>query len=186
MKTIYILAIAALVVSCSKVEDVNGINDKKVIDAIKAMSKLGTSEYTLSKVLAGEDSQWYTIGSRKIIIQCKAYLTTGIDAGQIQFTDVNPKEKKIKLTLPPVEILTLNIPPNEIKTISLDVGFFRDNYSSKERQQFETIAEGKIKEQVKELKIVAETEKNAKIFLESILRSSGFVSIEIQSSPSAM
>ena len=183
MKKIILFLLIAIGTSCSKTED-KGINENDIIESIKSMSKLGTTEYTITKVIAGEDSQWYSIGSRKIMLQCTAHIVAGIDAGQIQFTEVDAKMKKIKVTLPQVEIITFNIPPDKIKYKEPFVGPLRSNFSTKEKHAFEIEAEKKIKQQIKELNIITESEKNAKLFIESILRAAGFVSIEIRSATS--
>ncbi|MEY4604892.1 MAG: hypothetical protein RIT43_2184, partial [Bacteroidota bacterium] len=128
-------------------------------------------------------NQWYTIGSRRIMMMCKAHVVAGIDASQIQFTDVNTKEKKIKLTIPPVELITFNIPANEFQFVDEEVGFMRGGFTSKEINSYQKHAEKMIKKQVKELNIASEAEKNAILFLDKILRSSGFISIEIKTTP---
>ena len=159
----------------------NSLNANKVTASIKSMSKLGTTEYTLTKVIAGKDNQWYTIGDRKILFSCKAHVVAGIDASLIQFTDVDASAKKIKLTIPEVEMITFDIPPDEIKLLDKKVDFFRENFTSEEMNEYQKLAEEKIQEQLKEINIKSESEKNAKLFLEKILRSAGFESIEITS-----
>jgi hypothetical protein len=163
-----------------------GINAAKITESIKSMSKLGTTEYTFSKVVAGSDNQWYTIGERRFILKCNAYVTAGIDASQIQFTDVDPVGKKIKLTIPKVEIITFNIPPDEFETIDLSPGTFRAKYTTKEINEFQQEGEKQVKEQLKEFDIKSETEKNAILFLDKILRTAGFESIEIKTTPTEL
>jgi len=180
LKFLPFVLVVLIQLGCNK-QDENSINANKVIESIKSMSKLGTTEYTLTKVIAGEDNQWYTIGSRKILFSCKAHLVAGIDASLIQFTDLDASAKKIKLTIPEVEMITFDIPPNEIKRMDVEVGIFRSNFTAKEVNDYEKFAESKILEQIKELDIKSESEKNAKLFLEKILRSAGFESIEITS-----
>lgn len=179
MRAILFILLALLTFSCKNDDAFNPI---KVIESIKAMSKLGTTEYTISKIIAVEDNPWYAIGDRRVLITCKAYVTYGIDASLIQFTDVNPKEKKVKLTIPAVEMITFNIPPEDIIYTDIDVGRFRGKYSSKEMNVFQQTGEKTILKQLKELKVEAETEKNAVLFLDKILRSAGFTSIEINTS----
>jgi hypothetical protein len=147
------------------------------------MSKLGTTEYTFNKVIAGQDNQWYTIGSRKFMMTCKAHVIAGIDASQIQFTDVKPKEKSIKLTIPAVEMITFDIPPDEFKITDFEVGKFRGNFTNSEWEKIQQKAEKMIKEDVKNYNIKAESEKNAILFLDRVLRSAGFISIEINTTP---
>lgn len=181
-KIICFIFISSLFSSCSKPEE-SEIDASKVIESVKAMSKLGTTEYTFSKVIAGQDNQWYTIGSRKFMMTCKAHVIAGIDASQIQFTDVKPKEKSIKLTIPSVELITFDIPPDEFEITDLDVGTFRGNFTNSEWNKIQQKAEKMINEDVKNYNIKSESEKNAILFLDRILRSAGFVSIEINTTP---
>lgn len=167
--------------SCSLLPE-KEIDANKVIEPIKAMSKLGTTEYSLSKVIAGEDNQWYTIGTRKFMMTCKAQVVAGIDASQIQFTEVNTREKKIKLTIPPAEIITFNIQPDGFNFVDEDLGSFRGKFTTAEINEYQVFAEKKIKEQLVQINILAEAEKNAILFLDKILRAGGFVSVEINTS----
>jgi hypothetical protein len=184
MKLFYIIPILFFIVSCNTQDSTKDINANKVIESLKAISKLGTAEYTLSKVLAGKDNQWYTIGDRRILMLIKAHVIVGIDASLIQFTDVNTREKSIKLQIPAAEIITFDIPPDEIQILDKHVDKFRGSFTTTEINQYEQFGEKKILEQIKELKINYEAEKNAKVFLERILRTAGFQSIEITTQPS--
>lgn len=181
-KLSYSIIIAAFLFACSKPEE-SEINANKVIESVKAMSKLGTTEYTFSKVIAGQDNQWFTIGSRKFMMTCKAHIIAGIDASQIQFTDVKPKEKSIKLTIPAVELITFDIPPDEFDITDLEVGTFRGDFTTTEWNKIQQKAEKMIQEDVKKYNVKSESEKNAILFLDRILRSAGFVSIEINTTP---
>ncbi len=183
MKSLIPIYISVLFLSaCSKPEEAE-INANKVIESVKAMAKLGTTEYTFNKVIAGQDNQWYTIGSRKFIMTCKAHVIAGIDASQIQFTDVKPKEKSIKLTIPAVELITFDIPPDEFTITDAEVGTFRKNFTNQEWEKIQQKAEKAIVEDIKKYNIKVETEKNAKLFLDRLLRSAGFIAIEINTSP---
>lgn len=179
MKKVSFLVVLLLFFFACKNQEDTEINANKVIETVKSMSKLGTTEYTFSKVIAGEDNQWFTIGSRKFIMTCKAHVIAGIDASQIQFTDVNTKEKSIKLKIPAVELLTFDIPPDEFKIIDLEVGAFRGDFSNSEWEKIQLKAEQMIGQDISKYNVTSESEKNAILFLDKVLRSAGFVSIEI-------
>ena len=184
MKSIAICIFVSFIVwGCSTPE--KELNAGKVIESLKSMSKLGSTEYTLTKVLPVDDNNnWYTIGDRKAVILCKAHVVAGIDASQIQFTEVNTKEKSIKLTIPAVELITFDMPPEEVKLITSVVTGARSNFTSIEYNEFQKVAEKKIREQLKLLNINAESEKNAILFLDRVLRSAGFLSIVITTTKS--
>lgn len=178
----YLFILGLFLCACNSESE---IGSEKAIATIKSMSKLGTTEYSFKKIVSTEDNEWYTIGSKKLMMSCKANVIAGIDAGQIQFTEVDTKAKKIKLTIPSVEIITFSIPPSEFEFYDDDVSIFRSNFTSTEIDQIQKMAEDAIKNQVKELNITSETEKNAIKLLDKILRSVGFVSIEIKTTPQA-
>lgn len=181
MKSLIPIYISVLLLSaCSKPEEAE-INANKVIESVKAMAKLGTTEYTFNKVVAGQDNQW--IGSRKFIMTCKAHVIAGIDASQIQFTDVKPKEKSIKLTIPAVELITFDLPSDEFTITDEEVDTFRKDFTNQEWEKIQQKAEKAIREDLKKYNIKVETEKNAKLFLDRLLRSAGFIVIEINTSP---
>lgn len=184
MKSIAICIFVSFIVwGCSTPE--KELNAGKVMESIKSMSKLGSTEYTLTKISPVDDNNnWYTIGDRKAVILCKAHVVAGIDASQIQFTEVNTKEKSIKLTIPAVELITFDMPPEEVKLITSEITLARSNFNTVEYNEYQKIAEEKIREQLKEININSESEKNAILFLDRILRSAGFLSIVITTTKS--
>jgi hypothetical protein len=177
-----IFTLVMLAMSCSQLAE-NDNSANKAIESIQAMSKLGTVEYHFNKIIAAKDNQWYTIGDRKLMAKCKATVVAGVDASQIQFTEVNSKEKSIKLLLPPVELITFDIPPKSVEKIKSQIDFMRGNFNNEEMDTLLVRAEKLIREDIKEFNIKSEAEKNAKLWLVQILRKAGFVAIEIKTSP---
>ena len=84
--------------------------NKGLVEAqLKDLQELGTSEYTLNKIIIAEDNQWYTIGDRKAVITMTASLKSGIDFSDIKITDMNTEEKSITLQLPKSSLRSLII-----------------------------------------------------------------------------
>ena len=85
-KLLLLLVSSILLYSCNNISngtpDViseNKIDGNKVVDQMKNLSSLGTVEYSFSKIIATSDDQWFSLGDRKILMTCKAYLKAGVD-----------------------------------------------------------------------------------------------------------
>jgi hypothetical protein len=108
-----LLVTSVLLISCNNVSDnlpENKINGSKVVQQMKNLSSLGTVEYSFSKIIATSDDQWFSIGDRKILMTCKAYLKAGVDFGKITVPFIDTDKKAIEVVLPKGEIILLNIP----------------------------------------------------------------------------
>ncbi len=56
------------------------------IATLCSAGKLSTAEYTVDKVIKATDCEWWTIGDRKILFTCRAYLEGGIDMSKYDAT----------------------------------------------------------------------------------------------------
>ena len=75
----------------------NKINGNKVVNQMKNLSSLGTVEYSFSKIIATSDDQWFSLGDRKILMTCKAYLKAGVDFGKITVPFIDADKKAIEV-----------------------------------------------------------------------------------------
>ena len=151
----------------------------QIISKMSEMSNLGTVEYSLSKIIHVNDKQWYTIGPRKVLIECKAYVKAGIDFKELKVIEINDSLKSIKIEIPDAKILIVTIPPSDIKVINTDIGFFRRNFTNEELNEIHKQAEIDINNKIQDLNILSEAKKNGKLFLQNFLKSLGFEQIII-------
>jgi hypothetical protein len=159
-------------------------NEPFTVESLKSqlsnLKQLGTLEYDLSKILIVDDSQWYSIGERKALISLKANLVAGIDFEKIEI--LNFKENKyIRIRLPEPEIILLNIPPDKIEFSVLKTSYMRSEFSNKELNDIQVLGEKDILEKIKDLGILEEAEKNAKLFLDNWVKLLGFEDIYYES-----
>jgi hypothetical protein len=177
MKNLLYILLGILTYSCKP--KLNLPTEDQIIQKLSNLSNLGTVEYTLSKIIQADDKQWYTIGPRKILMECKAYVKAGIDFNEIKILEINDSLKSIKLQIPSPNIILINIPPSSIKIIETNIGSFRSNFSNEEINAIQTQAEKDILNKIYELNILPEAKRNGKLFLLNLLKQLGFKHITI-------
>lgn len=178
--------IAALT-SCSNKEAAPEISMKQKMNQkmseMTEMAELGSVEYTISKIVkASDDKSWYKIGDRKILFSCTAYLKAGINMGKFDGTkvEVNEEEKSVKIVLPHAELLAFNMPPEKAVLVYENVATFRSNFTAADRNHLLQLGEEDIREDVPNLGILEDAEKNAASFFKSLLSQLGFESVTVK------
>lgn len=149
--------------------------------ALREMNELVTVEYVVNKIIkAADDQTWYKIGERKILMTCEATLKAGIDFSKIGTDNINIKDKEITLTLPHATLFSLSIKPEDIKVAYEEVGAFRDNFSSQERNMLAARAQQQIQASVDSLGVLQTAETNASLFVSNFLRNLGYEKVSVQ------
>ena len=149
--------------------------------ALKEMNELVTVEYVLSKIIkANDDQTWYKIGDRKILMTCEATLKAGVDFSKITASDIKMQEKEITLILPKARLFSLNIKPENIKIAYQEIGTFRSEFTSQERNMLSAQAQEQIQASVDSLGVLQTAEANASLFVGNFLRNLGYDKVSIQ------
>jgi len=188
IKKILILPVLlSFLVSCEKPEQQKAAEpETKLPDqaglksSLANLSSLGTVEYSLSKVIAASDDQWYSVGSRKALMSCKANVVAGVDFAEIQVTALDKKAKSVSISLPPARVILLDIPPGGFSIISVEEGLLRAKFTAQELNKSQQLAQKDIEKKITELRILTDAKTNASRFLHSWLKSLGFETINIQ------
>ena len=190
MKKILFITIALvcmLLVACTKESSVPGISlGQKLNQKMSEMTEvaeLGSVEYTITKVVkASDDQTWYKVGDRKILFNCTAYLKAGIDMGQFDASkmEVNEETKSVVMVLPHAKLLSFNMPPDKTVLAYENVSTFRSNFSATDRNRLLTLGEKDIKDDVPNLGILEDAEKNASSFFKSLLGQLGFEQVTVK------
>lgn len=147
------------------------------------VAELGSVEYTVTKVVkASDDPSWYKVGDRKILFNCTAYLKAGIDLNKIDMTKVvvDEEKKSVVLTLPKAELLSLNMPPDKSTLVYENIATFRSKFTTAEKNRLLQLGEKSIRNDVTNLGILADAEKNTSSFFKSLLAQLGFEIITIK------
>jgi len=179
-------AVMLLCASCSKLGLEKVSLEQKLsekMSQITDVAELGTVEYTVTKVVkASDDASWYKVGNRKILFDCTAYLKAGIDMSKFDGTkvQVNEEKKSVVVTLPQAELLAFNMPPEKAKLVYENVSTFRSNFSAADRNHLLQLGEKNIREDVPNLGILKDAEKNASDFFKAMLGQLGFEIITVK------
>ena len=178
MRTVKLnILIAILVCSCNQ----KSVDDQKQeILSLKQMNDLATVEYIVNKIIKANDNQtWYKVGDRKILMSCKATLRAGIDFSRIETTDISIKGKEIDLKLPHATLFYVNMKPEDISIAYQDIGMFRSEFSSQERDDLAKQAQIQIQNSADSLGILQTAEANASLFVSNFLQRLGYEKISI-------
>lgn len=146
------------------------------------MSELGTVEYTIKKIIKADDAIWYKYGDRKILYQSTAYLKAGIDMSGFKSEDVKLDKENgtISVTFPQAKVLSFNMPLDEIKLEYCRVSGFRQNFTPEERLDLKQQAEAAIREDIPNMGILNDAEKNAKEFFSAMFSQFGYDTINVE------
>lgn len=147
-------------------------------------AELGSIECKVRKIIKADDNNaWYKVGDRKILFECSGTIKAGIDLTNPQSlkAEINEENKSIVLTLPAVEILSLNLNPEDTKLVYEKVSLTRFNFDNVERNDLLKQGEKAILEDfVKNQDLIKEAEKNCSTFFSSMLGQIGFKNITIK------
>ncbi|MBR4837106.1 MAG: DUF4230 domain-containing protein [Bacteroidales bacterium] len=176
LKSLCMLLIAQLLVGCSSSPE------KQIEERVQTMAEsaeLGTVEYTVKKIVKTDDDQWYSIGNRKILFSTTAYLKAGVNLEGFSAENVNIDGKNVTVTLPHAKLLSFNMPADETHTVFENYGFFRSRFSADEQNQILQLGENNIREDVPNLGILEDAEKNVTEIFTAMLSQMGFEKINI-------
>ncbi len=174
--TLSCIALAALMlIGCTSKEEVL----KQRVQSMAGTAELGTVEYTVKKIVKTNDDQWYSIGDRKILFRSTAYLKAGVDLSDFSSDNVQMDGDNVTITLPHAKLLSFNMPAEETQTVFENYGFFRSSFSAEEQNQILQLGEKNIREDVPNLGILQDAERNVREIFTAMLSQMGFKTIKI-------
>lgn len=179
-KFIFPMVFAALLSGCGpSAEDLLQANIKQMTN----LAEMGSVEYTVKKIVKANDvGEWFKIGDRKILFSVTAYLKAGVNLDSLK-TDaisIDRAKNSVSLTLPHATLLSMNMPANEIKFEYEELGYFRSSFSAEERNALLKQGEEDIVNDVPNLGIIADAEKNVSDFFSSMLSQMGYEEVTIK------
>lgn len=174
-KILLSLLVGTMLLSCSNSSSKSEI-ENRVINSLN-VSELGTVEYTVRKIIKVNDIQKWTYGDRIILFSVTAYLKAGINMADAK---IEPKGKRITVTMPHATLFSLNMPVEEIKVEFESYGTFRSRFTANEQNMLLQQGEEDIKSQLANYGILEDAERNADEFLRAMLTQMGFKEINIK------
>lgn len=179
-KTVYILSIFLLIVfsGCQK-------NKRHlVISKIQSTAKLATTETIIDKVVIGNKEKRLAglvkISNAEFVAYSQAIVKTGIDLKKMDRNDVQIDGNIIELDLPAVEVIDFAYPFDryEIDTVLSDNDIF-NKIDVIDQEEFFRQAEIDIRNHLKYMGIIEQTEENTRKLMESMLKNLGYEEIYI-------
>ena len=164
---------------CSCGNDLQKTTQAKMQE-MAALSELGTVEYTVTKVIKGNEVACYTIDDLKVRFPCHAKLKAGIDMSEFNPSQVVIKGKNIEITLPQPKLLAMNMPAEEAKLVYQKVGALRKDISATERNELLKLGEADIVDNVPNLGILDDARKNAETFFRALLKQLGYENVTVK------
>lgn len=155
-----------------------------VISKIQSTAKLATTETIIDKVVIGNKEKrlggLVKIGNAEFVAYSQAIVKTGIDLKKIERDDVEIDGNIIEMQLPAVEVLDFSYPFEryEIDTILSDNDIF-NKIDVIDQEVFFRQAEIDIRNHLKYMGIIEQTQENTRKLLESMLKNLGYEEIYI-------
>ena len=153
------------------------------IDQISSEQQLELVEFEIRKFLKAQDKgAWFQLGTRTILLSCKAYLQAGIDLTDFNpLTDVVVDEERqaISITLPCPTLLSMEMPLEEVEVADEKITGFQSAFKMSEVNQILREGEQQILDCVPSLGIIDEAKQKARMFFEPALKHLGFNSVYV-------
>lgn len=179
-----VVCMVPMLVSCQKPLPTPEGKPLDRVQLMTATGELATVEYTVSKIIKAKDCTWWKIGEKRVLFKCNAYLQAGVDMASYDDskTRIDSSAMAINVTLPKVKILSCRMPFEEIRLVENEATGFRHQFSAEERQLLLQQGEQSILADVDSGKyaILADAERNTRIFFERMLTRLGYKSVTIK------
>ena len=178
-----IMGLAFLTVtSCTKEEE--PVSKESQIEErvakLAETAELGTVEYKVKKIVKTNDDQWYSVGNRKILFSSTAYLKAGIKLDGFTTEKIKIDGNNVTVTLPHAQLLSFNMPADETTTVFENYGFFRSRFNAEEQNHILELGEKNIRDDVPNLGILQDAEKNATEIFTAMLTQMGYDKVTVK------
>jgi len=153
-----------------------------IISEVRALGRLESSAYLLQTVIDLErepTNVWERVlGTDKLLLVASGEVIAGFDLGRIQPGDIVVTGERVRIDLPPPEILFSKVDNERTYVYERATGLFRtpDARIESEARQ---LAERAMVKRALEGEILEHAEQNGRMYLEGFLRSLGFKEITL-------
>ena len=153
-----------------------------IISEVRALGRLESSSYLLQTVIDLErepTNVWERVlGTDKLLLVASGQVVAGFDLSQIQPGDIVVIGERVRIELPPPQILFSKVDNERTYVYERATGLFRkpDPRIESEARQ---LAERAMVQRALEGEILEHAEQNGRVYLEGFLRSLGFQEITL-------
>lgn len=157
------------------------VDQPTVVRQIQQLKRLETVSYTMDKIISGERGNPYLpkflIGDRILLI-AHGEVIAGVDLAKIQPSEVNVRDGRISVHLPPAEVFSTRIDNAKTRVYSRDTGLFSSPDPDLESQVREE-AERQLQQAALQDGILEAAAQNARSTISGMLRGLGFQQVEV-------
>ncbi len=160
--------------SCSKPDHA------ELYQEIKSADKMVFASMAITKTAKLESKRWYTVGKRIAVYSYDSYMRAYVDLSELQEEDIvfDEKNKKVKVTLPPVKIEVSGRDMDMRKEYD-NIGLFRDSLDAKERAAIKEIANKSFNKEIVKNAVFREqltesAKRKARTYFETIFKGNGY------------
>ncbi|HEY9873655.1 MAG TPA: DUF4230 domain-containing protein [Candidatus Obscuribacterales bacterium] len=164
--------------------------ERVIITGLKDVTELDTSEmYTNTVVVTSQDNTLKTalgsikLGSTKIIYEAVGKVRAGINVSQLQVKDVDMKNRRITIILPPPRILDKNIDVMRSNVIDVDKKWFAPDVGTDLQMLAQQKALDKLSNIACENGLLNKANDSAKNIISTILNKAGYKEVIVQTQP---
>ena len=177
LRTACFFSMALLLIACAPKEEESPIDR---VRKIKEMAELGTTEYTVTKIVAASDDQtWYKFGNRKVLFSCEARIKAGIDLSTLKDEDITIEGRSVSVVLPKAKVIYLNMEPSMIKEVYSEVSFTRTGFTNQEKEAILAQGERAIEAAIPDMGILKSAEDNAAALVRAFLSMKDFDKVQV-------
>lgn len=147
------------------------------------LSELGTVSYNVTKIVKGsKEGRKAILGKKSILYSITATLKAGIILKDLPSENViiDVNKKKVTLIIPHAKLLSMSIAPNDVEKIEENTGWLRKKFNHIEKQEIIVKGEDDIKNDLDKIGIINDAERNAKLFLESLMKNIGYKEVIVE------
>lgn len=154
---------------------------KERLKELTASNELATTEYKVAKVVKAEDNP-HLLGDKKILYSCNVYIKAGINLEDYDpsRTVIDEASGSISIVLPHAKLLSFNMPAEEQTLEYEKVSVMRRQFTAHERNELLVQGEESVRDQICDMGILEDAERNTRDIFRAALMPLGFHTINIQ------
>lgn len=148
-------------------------NTAAVVKQVQTLSQLVTVKYVIEKVVVYEDVKWYYGGDNRVLMIAHGIVKAGVDFQKLKPDDLELKEKKVKIRLPPPQITDCYLDERQTQIVERTTGLLR-TFDKDLEQTARLIAVSDIRSGARNAGILKDAEDRARAQVEKFFQQMGY------------
>lgn len=143
----------------------------------QALNELVTVRYIIERVVVLEDVKWY--GDNRVLLLAHGVVKAGVDLNRLQPGDLAANDGRLRIQLPPAQILAAYLDDERTQVIERTTGLLRA-FDENLEQSVRRNAVDDIRRAARTGGILKDADQQARAQLEGLFRQAGFAEVEFQ------